>query len=86
MKFALLEWIEEQLRHIVPGEEIAWLKIIENIVVMSNSGRSANRLQEWQHAVVRCLLKVLQTSCELRMISLHSRTIPILMICSVSNR
>lgn len=46
---------------------MAWLKIIENIVVMMNSARSANRNQEWQHSVVRCLLKVLQSHCELLM-------------------
>lgn len=63
-KSALLEWIEEQLRHVVPGEEVAWLKIVENIVVMMKSGRSADRNQEWQNGVARCLLKILQMQCK----------------------
>ena len=64
-KSALLEWIEEQLRHIVPGEETAWLKIIENSVIMMNTGRSTSRVnQEWQNVVLRCLLKVLESPCK----------------------
>ncbi|CAL1701993.1 unnamed protein product [Somion occarium] len=78
-KSALLEWVEEQLRHLIAGEEIAWLKVLENTVIsMKRERPTSHSQQEWQMTITRCLIIILRSSsCQsddlLRVVSILRR-------------
>ncbi|TCD60981.1 hypothetical protein EIP91_009189 [Steccherinum ochraceum] len=60
LKSSLVVWIETQLESLRPGEDIAWLKILENILVLADTGKlDAATNGEWRVAIGRCLAVIL---------------------------
>lgn len=59
LKSALLSWIEVQLLHSTAGS-IAWIKILENILVVVDSKKiEASTNGEWRSTISRCLERLL---------------------------
>ncbi|KAF8812641.1 hypothetical protein BYT27DRAFT_7159048 [Phlegmacium glaucopus] len=55
LKFALLSWIEIQILHSTLGS-IAWIKILENILIVVDSNKiEASTNGEWRSAIGRCI-------------------------------
>ncbi|KAH8115698.1 ribosome 60S biogenesis N-terminal-domain-containing protein [Phellopilus nigrolimitatus] len=60
LKSSLIQWIEMQLLIVKTDESIAWAKIIENILVVVDSGKIEQATKgEWQTGLLRCLTKLL---------------------------
>ncbi|EGO30148.1 hypothetical protein SERLADRAFT_444262 [Serpula lacrymans var. lacrymans S7.9] len=61
LKSSLLTWIEMQLQVCKSKESLAWVKILENILVTVNASRLDTATNgEWRFVLSRCLLLVLQ--------------------------
>ena len=57
----LLSWIEIQMQHILPGEEVAWVKIIENIVYVVDCPKVETATNgEWRAIITRILGSLLR--------------------------
>ncbi|KAI0938875.1 hypothetical protein AcW1_004074 [Taiwanofungus camphoratus] len=65
MKSSLLSWIEIQLCYARGDELIAWIKILENIIVVVNPMRIETPTHgEWRSIMGRCILSILHSpSC-----------------------
>ncbi|KAH8086640.1 ribosome 60S biogenesis N-terminal-domain-containing protein, partial [Cristinia sonorae] len=61
LKSSLLIWMEAQLEDLRAGEELAWLKVLENIIVLADKPKlDAATNDEWYQALGRCILAVLK--------------------------
>ncbi|THH28288.1 hypothetical protein EUX98_g5899 [Antrodiella citrinella] len=61
LKSSLLAWLEVQLEDLKLGEELAWLKVIENLIVLSDTGKlDAATNGEWKMTLGRCVLAILK--------------------------
>lgn len=64
MKSSLLSWIEIQLCYARGDELIAWIKILENIIVVVNPMRIETPTHgEWRSIMGRCILSILHSPC-----------------------
>jgi nucleolar pre-ribosomal-associated protein 1 len=60
LKSALLAWIEAQLHTVQASEAPAWAMILENIMVVVDSGKlDSGTYGSWRSNVARCLLSLL---------------------------
>ncbi|KAJ3881336.1 hypothetical protein F5051DRAFT_476344, partial [Lentinula edodes] len=67
LKSNLLSWIEMQLLTPQEDEGLAWLKILENILVISRSEKlEASTAGEWRACLARCLILLLDACKALR--------------------
>jgi nucleolar pre-ribosomal-associated protein 1 len=67
LKSGLLTWIEMELMDAANEERIAWVKILENILIVANHGKLESSTNgEWRSIYSRCLCLLLgDGSCEL---------------------
>lgn len=73
LKSNLLSWVEMQLLTPQEDEGLAWLKILENILVISRSEKlEASTAGEWRACLARCLILLLD-ACKARMWFDHTR-------------
>ncbi|KAJ3866171.1 ribosome 60S biogenesis N-terminal-domain-containing protein [Lentinula novae-zelandiae] len=67
LKSNLLSWVEMQLLTPQEDEGLAWLKILENILVISRSEKlEASTAGEWRACLARCLILLLDACKALR--------------------
>lgn len=57
LRFGLLSWIELQLQNVQSDEDLAWIKILENILVTVDTQKlEASTGGEWRASITRCIL------------------------------
>ncbi|KAF9224544.1 hypothetical protein BS17DRAFT_780022 [Gyrodon lividus] len=62
LKSSLLSWIEMQLGDNIDTESIAWLRILENVVLLADTSKLERATgDEWCAVICRCLSSLLQT-------------------------
>lgn len=63
LRHALLPWIEMQLETLSSEEAVAWVRIVENIIVVVNPNKmEAAMRSEWRIVLSRCLRTILYHS------------------------
>ncbi|KAL4250925.1 Nucleolar pre-ribosomal-associated protein 1 [Abortiporus biennis] len=71
LKSALLPWIEIQIQTSKTDEDIAWIRILENVLSIVSPDKLETSTQgEWRFTIARCLLGLLgKASCTLDLLS-----------------
>ncbi|KII96154.1 hypothetical protein PLICRDRAFT_151289 [Plicaturopsis crispa FD-325 SS-3] len=84
LKSSLLTWIEMQLQTVKNNEGIAWVRILENIVVIVDPGKMESSIQgAWRSSLCRCLSLLLDDETSSSSTAIFALAVPVILRLSL---